>query len=214
VRYEVVPSPHHKYRNLTPRVNITANVETPNVPIGNPYSSTQGAASQCSNWSGLCTSASTVVFYVPANLRTPYVTQWIVNVQRQLTEYGPRSGVCRQGGHKMERGRDYNTPIARTGPTDCSTRASRTPWPGIGLIECRCPEANSNYNGLNVKLTQRGSHRLTAMYNYTWSRAIDDGSAMRQSTNDYFGAIQQYDKHPERGFGMQREPPVFWFRDV
>jgi hypothetical protein len=34
---------------------------------------------------------------------------------------------------------------------------------------------------------------------YTWSKALDDGSAIRQSTNDYFATINPYNNGPERG---------------
>jgi hypothetical protein len=187
-------------RNLVPRVTITTNTEVPNVPIGNPYVSQQGAATQCSNWSGLCSPASTTFFVVDSNMRTPYLNQWIFNVQRQLGQsMALEVGYVGNQGHKLERARDYNAPIPRTSAADASTRAQRSPWPGIGILETRLGEANSDYNSLSAKLTQQFSHGLMYMVSYTWAKAIDDGSAIRQSTNDYFGTINPYNNVPERG---------------
>jgi hypothetical protein len=187
-------------RNLVPRATITTNTETPTVPIGNPFVSQQGAATQCSNWSGFCSPASTTFFVVDSHLRTPYLSQWIANIQRQFGKSMVLEvGYVGNEGHKLERARDYNAPIPRTGPGDASTRTQRTPWPGIGTLESRLGEANSNYNSLSAKVTQQFSHGLMYMASYTWSKAIDDGSAIRQSTNDYFGTINPYNNVPERG---------------
>jgi hypothetical protein len=39
--------------------------------------------------------------------------------------------------------------------------------------------ANSNYNSLQVSVTQRASKGLTFMFDYIWSKAIDDGGTFR-----------------------------------
>ncbi len=39
--------------------------------------------------------------------------------------------------------------------------------------------ANSNYNSLQVSLTQRATRGLTFMFNYIWSKSIDDGGTFR-----------------------------------
>ena len=39
--------------------------------------------------------------------------------------------------------------------------------------------ANSNYNSLQASLTQRASKGLTFMFDYIWSKAIDDGGTFR-----------------------------------
>jgi hypothetical protein len=39
--------------------------------------------------------------------------------------------------------------------------------------------ANSNYNSLQVSLIQRPSHGLSFMFNYIWSKSIDDGGTFR-----------------------------------
>ena len=66
-------------------------------------------------------------------------------------------------------------------------------------MESRLGEGNSNYDALGAKLTQRFSGGLMFLASYTWSKAIDNGSAIWQSTNDYFGSLNTYDLKPERG---------------
>ena len=187
-------------RNLVPRVTVTANTEVPNIPIGSPYQSTQGATTACSNWSGFCSPVGATLFLVDSNNRTPYIMEWIANVQRQLTESALLEvGYIGSDGHKLQRLRqDYNAPIPRTGPGDASTALQRTPWPGIGLLEGRMDEGNSTYEGLSTKLTQRFTRGLMYMLSYTWSKSIDNGSAVRASSNDNY-TVNPYSFTEDRG---------------
>ena len=43
-----------------------------------------------------------------------------------------------------------------------------------------------NYNGLGVKLNQRFASGFTSLFSYTWSRAMDNGSAIRGTSGDQF----------------------------
>jgi hypothetical protein len=56
----------------------------------------------------------------------------------------------------------------------------RAPYPefpaGIELTE---GGGRGSYNGLSVKLNQRFKWGLTSLISYTWSKALDDGSAVR-----------------------------------
>src|SRR5712691_9759376 len=58
--------------------------------------------------------------------------------------------------------------------------ALRAPYPefpaGIELTE---GGGRGSYNGLSVKLSQRFKSGLTTLLSYTWSKALDDGSAIR-----------------------------------
>jgi hypothetical protein len=47
---------------------------------------------------------------------------------------------------------------------------------GIELTE---GDGRGSYNGLSVKLNQRFKWGLTSLISYTWSKALDDGSAIR-----------------------------------
>ena len=51
------------------------------------------------------------------NRRTPYIIQWIFNVQRQLGAIrSVEAGYIGNGGHKLELLRVWNQPVLRKGP--------------------------------------------------------------------------------------------------
>ena len=45
-------------------------------------------------------------------------------------------------------------------------------------------EINSNYNALSVKVTRRFSAGLTYLASYTWSKSLDNASALRGTATD------------------------------
>jgi hypothetical protein len=62
--------------------------------------------------------------------RTPYVFQYMLNVQRQFTQdIALEVGYLGNSGHKLERMRAYNEAVLRTGPSDNRTLLERIPWP-------------------------------------------------------------------------------------
>jgi hypothetical protein len=63
------------------------------------------------------------------------------------------------------------------------------PWLDIG---------NSTYNSLQMSLNQRLSHGLTYMFNYTYSKQLDDLAGMRHPDN----------RHLEKGPGVIDHPTV------
>jgi hypothetical protein len=61
---------------------------------------------------------------------------------------------------------------------------------------------NSNYHALSTKLQQRFSKGLTYLIGYTWSKAIDGGSAIRTNSGDNLWPIDSYDLGRERGLAQ------------
>src|SRR5258708_3974126 len=53
-----------------------------------------------------------------------------------------------------------------------------------------------NYNGLGVKLSQRFKSGLTTLISYTWSKALDDGSAIRGNTITNTTSADMYPENP------------------
>jgi hypothetical protein len=185
--------------NLAGRANVTASAEIPNAPVSNPLAPTLGQGA-CSGWTGICQGPQTRLYTVDNFLRTPYIEQWLLNVQHQLTN----SVVLEVGyqgnqGHKLEIFRNYNEPILRTGPGDASTLQQRRPWPDLGQIQSINGVSNSNYNALATKLTQRPTRGLTSLVSFTWSKAIDLGSALRPSLLNNGSPLNWYDFTSNRG---------------
>ncbi len=135
--------------------------------------------------------------------RTPYVTQWLFNIQRELTrDIVVEAGYMGNEGHKLDRFRIYNQPLLKTGPTDTRSVLARTPWQPFGRIQEVDGLANSNYHALSTKITQRFTKGLTYLVAFTWAKAIDNGSAIRTNSGDTLWPVNSYNLHAERGLSQ------------
>ncbi|PWU00783.1 MAG: hypothetical protein C5B51_24380 [Terriglobia bacterium] len=107
--------------------------------------------------------------------RTPYVEQYELNFQRQLTgSLAAEFGYLGSQGHRLERLYYLNQPVPGT-----SSVAARAPFPEFGIIQEVGNVIDSNYHSLAAKLTRRLSSGLTFLAGYTLSKSIDDGSGIR-----------------------------------
>src|SRR5580700_4362463 len=161
----------------------------PNVPIFDPASVTPGSAS------------STDAFTVAQNMRTPYVYNYNLNIQQELAPNTVLEvGYVGSAGRKLIHFVDINQPsqaqitaidefcgftgeIAR-GTPQCTGApivgfttplSSLAPNPPFFLNQIQS-SANSNYNSLQVSLTQRNWHHFNNQVAYTWSHSIDTAS--------------------------------------
>jgi len=149
---------------------------------------------------------------VPQNMRTPYIYNYNLNIQQALfRDTTLQVGYVGSAGRKLLRLRDLNQPtqaeitaadLACT-PAPCIDdgtvpRPITTP---MSALEPFAPyavnqleaSATSNYNSLQVSLTQRHWRAWTNQISYTWSHSIDTASdsqdyvpnaAMPQNSND------------------------------
>jgi len=118
------------------------------------------------------------------DIGTPYSMMYLFNIQRQLgsnttLEVG-YNGVLDRHLQNQNNGAGllpYNAPGV---PAGITAAAARAPYPeyaaGIELTE---GGGRGSYNGLGIKLSQRFTAGLTTLISYTWSKALDDGSAIR-----------------------------------
>jgi hypothetical protein len=121
------------------------------------------------------------------NLRTPYTMQWHLTLQYQLGQNTvfETAYVGSKGNHS------YIEPnVNQAAPTadPAAPYAPRRPFPYINAsIAAIESEGNSNYNGWQTSLHHRLSHGLSAIVNYTYSKALGDGSStMGSQNNDSF----------------------------
>ncbi len=189
-------------RNLGGRGRFESNNERPNSNLTDPWAF-ERASFQCSNWDGVCLGPPYVLGNISSR-RTPYVIQWIFNVQRQLTDSVLLEiGYQGSGGHKLQRLRAYNEAVNRFGPDDNRTIQQRSPWgDAYGRIQEVDGSVNSNYHGLSFKLQQRPTKGLTYLVGYTWSKSIDNGSAIRTNGGDRLFPPDSYDLKAERGLSQ------------
>jgi carboxypeptidase family protein/TonB-dependent receptor-like protein len=120
-------------------------------------------------------------FGVDQNLRTPYMENYNLNLQQQLTrKMTLQVGYVGSQGHKLLRFRDLNQPtLAMIQANDYNAKGCCTP--GIftgGATYYNYEEASGNsiYNSLQTSLHIDDWHGLTSTFNYTWSHSIDDSS--------------------------------------
>jgi outer membrane receptor protein involved in Fe transport len=139
---------------------------------------------------------------VQKNLRTPYIYNYNLNIQQELfRDTVLQVGYVGSAGRKLLRIRDINQPTQAQitaidsfcGTTlDPNARGSETcpgapvqgfttnmsalePFPPF-IVNRLESTATSNYNSLQVSLTQRNWHGFTHAITYTWSHSIDDAS--------------------------------------
>lgn len=115
------------------------------------------------------------------NLRTTYSMQYLFNVQRTLgnnstLELGYTGNQTRKVAFLI----NANAPVP--GITTFDTREPYPEWHGIQFLT---GSGIANYNAFSAKLTQRFSNQLTSMFSYTWSRALDENSAIRGTGADF-----------------------------
>ncbi len=186
-------------RNVGGRSQFTADSEKPNANFNDPWKFEGGT---CANWSGAC-QGPTFTLANNTNRRTPYMIQWLFNVQRQLgQDTVVEVGYLGNGGHKLELLRVWNQPVLRKGPNDARTLLQRSPFPAYGLIQAVDNHANSNYHGLALKAQRRFAKGITYLAGFTWSKATDQGSSIRNNTGENQFATDNYNLRREHSLSQ------------
>jgi hypothetical protein len=163
----------------------------PGVPVFDPASVSPGPGN-----------STTDAFSVARNLRTPYVYNYNLNLQQELFRNTVlQVGYVGSAGRKLFRFRDINQPNQAQitaidtfcGTTDDPNARGSEECPGAPIQGFTTPlstvapnlpfyvnqletEATSNYNSLQVSLSQRNWHGLSSQIAYTWSHSIDTAS--------------------------------------
>jgi len=133
-------------------------------------------------------------FGVDQHLRTPYMENYNLNLQQQITrKMTLQLGYVGSQGHKLLRFRDLNQPtLAQIQAYDyhvvtdsagnviqggCCTPGALL-GPGGGGVYYNYEEASGNsiYNSLQASLHIEDWHGLTSTFNYNWSHSLDDSS--------------------------------------
>ena len=165
---------------------LSGNPIVPNSPV-------YGAASPLSSYFG-----------VNPNIRTPYVQNWNLNVQHQITnKILFQLGYVGSKGTKLFRFQDINQPTQGQitaydvspaqclpgvytapncpiagfdGPDGVNFNVPRTNFPNFFYVNQEVSSANSIYNALQASLQMNAWHGLSMQANYAWSHSIDNAS--------------------------------------
>jgi hypothetical protein len=125
-------------------------------------------------------------FGVDPHLRTPYMQNFNLNFQQELTRKTVfQIGYVGSNGHKLLRFRDINQPSqAQIDAADLGSSSGILDY-GVPRAYPNSPffyinyeegSANSNYNAMQTSLRLTDWHGFTSTVNYTWSHSIDDAS--------------------------------------
>ena len=108
------------------------------------------------------------VFVTPRNLATPYVQNWNLNVEKELTDgVALQLGYIGSKGTRLVRLRDAN---------QADVNGNRTTFPQYGFVDEFATISSSTYNALQATFRTRSWHGLSGFTGYTWSKSLDDAS--------------------------------------
>ena len=150
----------------------------------------------------LKTLQSSLYLFLQPEYKVPYVQDWSLDVQRQLTpttvldvDYEGNKGT------RLFQRIDTNQPTQCNAAHNCNPLAqtaatiqARRPYPNFGEVLDEEFTGWSNYNALDAKLERR-SQDLTLLAVYTYSRNMDDKSASAAVGGDAGGAFGVQDAH-------------------
>jgi hypothetical protein len=133
-----------------------------------------------------------------SDYRSAYVQSWNFSIEREVTHgFVTRISYAGSKGTRLTDVRELNPAIYAPGATTATTDNRRPYAPGIGSTSIVEPIGNSSYHALQITGEKRFSHGFSVLANYQYSKAIDDASAGKNSsqtmTNPY---NQHFDKGP------------------
>jgi hypothetical protein len=177
-------------RNLAGRLRDNSRTDIPHLNWGNALSSVAG---------GVANVPRPYTFANPYDRRTPYTQQFMMNVQRELPgntvfEIGYLGSVS----HRLESLRAVNEAIPANPTVDRRAVFERSPFPNFGRIQLVDNGGNGNYHSLGTKFTKRYSNGLTYLVSYTYAKAIDTATAIRNQGGDTLFPQNSYCRQCER----------------
>ena len=125
-----------------------------------------------------------LLWAVSSDIHTPYSMMYLFNIQRLI---GTSTTV--EAGYTGVLHRHLQNQVnADAGLPGITAAALRAPYPefAAGGIELTQGWGTGSYNALGVKVSQRYKTGLTSLLSYTWSKSLDDGSAIRGTLGDQY----------------------------
>jgi hypothetical protein len=126
-------------------------------------------------------------YAVDQRLRSPYVQNFSLNLQRQVTSNVLfQVGYVGSQGRKLIIDRNINLPAPRPAPyaSGAEFQAARpfnADFPNLSGITEISSISNSNYNSLQTLIRASSWHGLSGQLAYTWSHALDNLSTPRNN---------------------------------
>jgi hypothetical protein len=167
-------------RNLSGRRRDNTLLQTPDLTWDVPFRGV-GSANDCGVAPPLVCLTNVYVLGNMPNRKTPYMWQYLFNVQRELGgQMALEVGYLGSRSYRLERMFDWNETI----PGLVGTVQSRKPYPEFTKVQEIGNVAEAKYNSLAVKLTRRLHNGLSVLGGYTLSKSTDNGSGIRTLNGD------------------------------
>jgi hypothetical protein len=135
--------------------------------------------------------ANSNVVYIPPDSKWPYIQNWFLSVQRQLTK-DTTIEVAYNGNHSLRLPilADYNQAFPNQPGQTLGVQARR-PIPTFGPITWVDPAGNNHYNGLSARVEHRFSGGLYFLNSFTWGKAMGDSEQALEYYAGYYEANPQ-----------------------
>jgi len=167
-------------RNLSGRRRDNTLLLTPDLTLDAPFRGS-GSANDCGVAPPLVCLTNIYVLGNDPNRKTPYMFQYLFNVQRELgSSTALEVGYLGSHSYRLERMYDWNETI----PGITGSVQSRKPYPEYTKVQEIGNVAQARYNSLAVKLTRRLHQGLSVLGGYTLSKSMDNGSGIRTLGGD------------------------------
>src|SRR5262245_36130687 len=170
----------HLARNLSGRRRDNTLLLTPDLTLDQPFRGV-GSANDCGVGPPLVCLTNIYVLGNMPNRQTPYMLQYLFNVQRELdSSTALEIGYLGSHSYRLERMFDWNETI----PGLIGSVQSRKPYPEFTKVQEIGNVAEARYNSMAVKLTRRLHQGLSVLGGYTLSKSEDNGSGIRVLNGD------------------------------
>ncbi|MGA2235268.1 MAG: TonB-dependent receptor [Terriglobales bacterium] len=224
--YPAYYAPGPAYGNFGPSPITAAGLSpnsttiTPGVPVYQPSACTPGGV--------IFTNVECDIFAVDRHIKTPYMENFNINIQQQLTSKTTlQIGYVGSQGHRLFRFYDINQPTNAI-VTQCDTgiptplpgctpgnvydndyfvpRPFSSPYGGGNMTQEGAvyifqekSTGKSNYNSLQVSFKVNGWHSITSVVNYVYSKSLDNSSDLEDFVVN--AAQPQDSNNPQREYG-------------
>ena len=145
--------------------------------------------------------ANSNVVYVPPDTKWPYIQNWFLSVQREITK-NTLIEVAYNGNHSLRLPilADYNQANVNAVTATCNPPTitsgclgvqARRPIPTYGPITWVDPAGDNHYNGLSARVEHRFGSGLYFLNSFTWGKAMGDSEQALEYYAGYFEANPQ-----------------------
>ncbi|WP_263409386.1 TonB-dependent receptor [Terriglobus tenax] len=191
----------YPFRNNVTYTSTRTNV----INLANPFPSGATGAPPC-------TTAQTVgqplngcaAAYSPQsinqNYRTPYLTEWSLGIQQQVTKsIVLETTYFGSKGTKLPLSINLNAINPATYTKSTAPAQTDRPFPGYSSVSNQDTRSNSQFHSWQNSLKQSYTNGLTFILSYTWGKSIDGGGGIGSASNSSGGAQNIYNLKAERG---------------